>query len=30
MLSGAGTHTKVSSVADAAYDNDIEALLEVR
>ncbi|MBN9345870.1 MAG: acyl-CoA carboxylase subunit beta [Devosia sp.] len=29
-LGGAGTHTKVSSVADAAFDNDIEALLEVR
>ena len=29
-LGGAGTHTKISSVADAAYDNDIEALLEVR
>jgi propionyl-CoA carboxylase beta chain len=29
-LGGAGTHTKVSSVADAAYENDIEALLEVR
>src|SRR5688572_11015837 len=29
-LGGAGTHTKISSVADAAFDNDIEALLEVR
>jgi propionyl-CoA carboxylase beta chain len=29
-LGGAGTHTKVSSVADAAFDNDIDALLEVR
>ena len=29
-LGGAGTHTKVSSVADAAFENDIEALLEVR
>jgi propionyl-CoA carboxylase beta chain len=29
-LGGAGTHTKISSVADNAYDNDIEALLEVR
>jgi propionyl-CoA carboxylase beta chain len=29
-LGGAGTHTRVSSVADAAYDNDIETLLEVR
>ena len=29
-LGGAGTHTKVSAVADAAFDNDIEALLEVR
>ena len=29
-LGGAGTHTRVSSVADAAFDNDIEALLEVR
>ncbi|MEP7239453.1 MAG: acyl-CoA carboxylase subunit beta [Devosia sp.] len=29
-LGGAGTHTKVSSVADAAFDNDIETLLEVR
>ncbi|MEQ1899463.1 MAG: acyl-CoA carboxylase subunit beta [Devosia sp.] len=29
-LGGAGTHTKVSSVADAAFDNDIEVLLEVR
>jgi propionyl-CoA carboxylase beta chain len=29
-LGGAGTHTKVSSVADAAFDNDIETLIEVR
>ena len=29
-LGGAGTHTKVSSVADAAFENDIETLLEVR
>lgn len=29
-LGGAGTHTKKSSVADAAFENDIEALLEVR
>jgi propionyl-CoA carboxylase beta chain len=29
-LGGAGTHTKVSSVADAAFDNDIDTLLEVR
>jgi propionyl-CoA carboxylase beta chain len=29
-LGGAATHTRVSSVADAAFDNDIEALLEVR
>jgi propionyl-CoA carboxylase beta chain len=29
-LGGAGTHTKTSAVADAAFDNDIEALLEVR
>jgi propionyl-CoA carboxylase beta chain len=29
-LGGAGTHIKVSSVADAAFDNDIETLLEVR
>ncbi|MBN9309885.1 acyl-CoA carboxylase subunit beta [Devosia sp.] len=29
-LGGAGTHTRVSSVADAAFDNDIETLLEVR
>ncbi len=29
-LGGAGTHTKVSSVADAAFDNDVETLLEVR
>ena len=29
-LGGASTHTKVSSVADAAFDNDIDTLLEVR
>jgi len=29
-LGGAGTHTKLSSVADAAFDNDIDTLLEVR
>ena len=29
-LGGAATHTKISSVADAAFDNDIETLLEVR
>ncbi len=29
-LGGAATHTQKSSVADAAFDNDIEALLEVR
>ena len=29
-LGGAGTHTKKSSVADGAYDNDVDALLEVR
>jgi propionyl-CoA carboxylase beta chain len=29
-LGGASTHTRISSVADAAYDNDIETLLEVR
>src|SRR5690349_8845762 len=29
-LGGAGTHTKISSVADAAFENDIETLLEVR
>ncbi len=29
-LGGAGTHTKKSSVADGAYDNDVEALAEVR
>ncbi len=29
-LGGAGTHTKKSSVADAAFDNDIETLAEVR
>ncbi len=29
-LGGATTHTSKSSVADAAYDNDIETLLQVR
>ncbi len=29
-LGGAGTHTKISAVADAAFDNDVETLLEVR
>ena len=29
-LGGASTHTKKSSVADGAFDNDIEALMEVR
>lgn len=29
-LGGAGTHTKKSSVADAAYENDIETLEHVR
>ncbi|MCP8886303.1 acyl-CoA carboxylase subunit beta [Devosia ureilytica] len=29
-LGGASTHTKISSVADAAFANDIETLLEVR
>ena len=29
-LGGASTHTKISSVADAAFDNDIETLAEVR
>lgn len=29
-LGGAGTHTSKSSVADGAFDNDIEALLQVR
>ena len=29
-LGGASTHTSKSSVADGAYDNDIEALLQVR
>jgi propionyl-CoA carboxylase beta chain len=29
-LGGAGTHTRISAVADAAFDNDIETLLEVR
>lgn len=29
-LGGAGTHTRKSSVADGSYDNDVDALLEVR
>jgi propionyl-CoA carboxylase beta chain len=29
-LGGASTHTRISSVADAAFANDIETLLEVR
>ena len=29
-LGGAGTHSKKSSVADAAFENDVEALAEVR
>jgi propionyl-CoA carboxylase beta chain len=29
-LGGASTHCKISSVADAAFDNDVETLLEVR
>src|SRR5439155_2236135 len=29
-LGGASTHTRISSVADAAFDNDVETLLEVR
>ncbi len=29
-LGGASTHTKISSVADAAFENDIETLLETR
>ena len=29
-LGGASTHTKKSSVADGAFDNDVEALIEVR
>jgi propionyl-CoA carboxylase beta chain len=29
-LGGATTHTKISSVADAAFENDVETLLEVR
>ena len=29
-LGGAGTHTRKSSVADLAFENDIEALMEVR
>jgi len=29
-LGGAGTHTTKSSVADGAYDNDIETLMQVR
>ena len=30
MLGGADTHTKLSSVADDAFDNDLQALNEVR
>ncbi|MBV7393859.1 acyl-CoA carboxylase subunit beta [Mameliella sediminis] len=29
-LGGAGTHTKKSSVADGAFENDVEALAEIR
>ena len=29
-LGGALTHTRKSSVADAAFENDVEALIEVR
>lgn len=29
-LGGASTHTRISSVADAAFENDLETLLEVR
>ncbi|PJI92545.1 propionyl-CoA carboxylase carboxyltransferase subunit [Yoonia maricola] len=29
-LGGAGTHTRKSSVADAAFENDVEAIAEVR
>ncbi|MEM1362872.1 MAG: acyl-CoA carboxylase subunit beta [Pseudomonadota bacterium] len=29
-LGGAGTHTKKSSVADGAFDNDVDALIEIR
>jgi propionyl-CoA carboxylase beta chain len=29
-LGGAGTHTRKSSVADGAFENDVEALIEVR
>ena len=29
-LGGASTHTRISSVADGAFENDIETLLEVR
>ena len=29
-LGGAGTHTKKSSVADGAYEDDVEALLDLR
>jgi len=29
-LGGASTHCKISSVADAAFENDVETLLEVR
>jgi len=30
QLGGAGTHTRKSSVADGAFENDVEALAEVR
>ncbi|KGJ18693.1 methylmalonyl-CoA carboxyltransferase, partial [Paracoccus sanguinis] len=30
QLGGASTHTKKSSVADGAFDNDVEALTEIR
>ncbi|OWJ78513.1 acyl-CoA carboxylase subunit beta [Haematobacter genomosp. 1] len=29
-LGGAGTHTRKSSVADGAFENDVEALIEIR
>lgn len=29
-LGGAETHTKISSIADGAFENDIEALIEIR
>ncbi|WP_421760503.1 acyl-CoA carboxylase subunit beta [Devosia sp.] len=29
-LGGASTHTRISAVADGAFDNDIETLLEIR